>query len=221
MKTIILNFKTYAEATGNNALRLARACDRVAKRHPEVEIIVCPQYTDLTAVSSMKNIKVFAQHIDPLEPGKGTGSTTAFAVKDAGVSGTLISHSERKLSLEDIGKCVSAAKKYGLRTLVCSDTMERTSEIAKIGADYIAYEDPALIGSGIPISKTRPDDVKKFAGIVSQSCKSVPICGAGISSSEDFRSAIELGTKGVILASGFVKSADPENFLEDMVNAAV
>lgn len=219
MKTLVINFKTYKEATGSNAIKLARICKDVSDKNPNLELIICPQFTGLKDVSNL-GVKTFAQHIDSLEPGRNTGSVTPFSVREAGAIGTLISHSEKRLPLEEIARCVKIAKKYGLATLVCSDSLERTREIVKLNPDYIAYEDPGLIGTGTPISKAMPDDVKKFVEIVSKAnSRVIPLCGAGISSGEDFRSALELGTKGVILASAFVKSPDPKKFLEDMIKA--
>jgi len=44
------------------------------------------------------------------------------------------------------------------------------------------------------------------------------LCGAGISTGEDVKAAIGLGTEGVLLASGVVKSADPKAVLLDLVS---
>jgi len=204
MKTIVINLKTYEESTGENAVKLANVCKEVSNNYNDTEIILCSQPTDLKSISSL-GVKTFAQHIDPVESGKNTGHVTAFSVKASGVTGILINHSEKKLSHEDITKCIELANKYNLITIVCSDSMESTKEIAILNPDYIAYEDPVLIGTGESISKTKPEDVKEFVSTVSKiNPKITPLCGAGISTAEDVKSAIELGTKGVLLASAFV-----------------
>jgi triosephosphate isomerase len=47
----------------------------------------------------------------------------------------------------------------------------------------------------------------------------VPVyCGAGISTGEDVVAARELGTGGVLLASGVAKADDPRAALEDLVS---
>ncbi|MCD4808712.1 MAG: triose-phosphate isomerase, partial [Methanosarcinales archaeon] len=44
------------------------------------------------------------------------------------------------------------------------------------------------------------------------------LCGAGISKGEDMKAALELGSVGVLLASGVVKSSDPKKALFDLVS---
>ena len=43
------------------------------------------------------------------------------------------------------------------------------------------------------------------------------LCGAGISKGEDLRAALDLGSQGVLLASGIVKASDPKAALEDLI----
>jgi len=44
------------------------------------------------------------------------------------------------------------------------------------------------------------------------------LCGAGVKNGEDVRKAIELGTEGVLLASGVVKAEDPRSALMDLAD---
>ena len=44
------------------------------------------------------------------------------------------------------------------------------------------------------------------------------LTGAGIQTGECVRTAIDLGTDGVLLASGVVKAKDPEAVLRDLVS---
>ncbi|MCK5410084.1 MAG: triose-phosphate isomerase, partial [Candidatus Heimdallarchaeota archaeon] len=46
-----------------------------------------------------------------------------------------------------------------------------------------------------------------------------PLVGAGVSTSKDVSEALQLGAKGVLLASGFVKSKEPKSVLLEMANA--
>jgi triosephosphate isomerase (TIM) len=219
LPVIIINFKLYKEATGEGAVKLARICEDVSKKY-ETDIIVSPEISDIGRVARKVKIPVFAQHIDPIEHGKFTGHVSALSVKKEGAKGTLINHSEMKLELDEIKKCVQLAKKYGLISVVCSDSLSKSVKIAKFNPDFIAFEDPDLIGTGKPISKVEPKKVKEFVKIVSKANpKIVPICGAGISEGEDIKIAIMLGTKGVLLASAFVESRNPRKVLIDMANA--
>ena len=47
------------------------------------------------------------------------------------------------------------------------------------------------------------------------------LCGAGITNGEDVKKAIELGTVGVLAASGIVKAKDPQAILEEMAKSAL
>ncbi len=48
--------------------------------------------------------------------------------------------------------------------------------------------------------------------------KVMVLTGAGIQTGECVRTAIDLGTDGVLLASGVVKAKDPEAVLRDLVS---
>jgi len=80
---IIVNFKTYSEATGRNAVELAKKAEKVSDE-TKVSIIVAPQFADISAVAKAVKIPVFAQHIDPIRPGSYTGHVLADSVKEAG-----------------------------------------------------------------------------------------------------------------------------------------
>jgi len=155
-----------------------------------------------------------------LKDGKHTGHVLAENVKAVGAVGTLLNHSERRLSLGEIEECIKIAKSFGLITVCCSESPERSEQIAKLGPDFIAYEDPVLIGSGIPISKAKADSVKEFVELLRKvNPKVIPLCGAGISSGEDVKAALKLGTKGVLVASAIVLAKDQKKAVEDMARA--
>ncbi|MEM3737147.1 MAG: triose-phosphate isomerase [Candidatus Bathyarchaeia archaeon] len=217
---IILNFKTYIEATGGRAVHLAKTCEEVS-RVTGVTVAAAPQLTDLHAVTSYVSIPILAQHIDPIKPGSHTGHILAEAVREAGAAGTLLNHSERRLPFEDLKVCVERAREVGLVTVVCADKPEVCSNIAYLRPDFIAIEPPELIGSGIPVSKAKPEIVKAAVQAVKYTRPEVRVlCGAGISKGEDVSAALRLGTEGVLLASGVIKAADPRSVLEEMANSA-
>jgi len=111
---VILNFKTYLESTGENALKLAEISESVA-RQTGVNIVVAPQHPDIYRISRKLDITVFAQHVDPVDAGGHTGSIFLDCVKDAGASGTLINHSERRMKLSGIDEVVK--KKAGKKAI--------------------------------------------------------------------------------------------------------
>jgi len=220
---IIVNFKTYKESTGENAVRLARQCESAARKAAgKARIAVAVQAADIFRVASAvdkKAISVFAQHIDIAGQGKFTGFVTSEAVKEAGAVGTLINHAEHKLgSAEVVAKHVAAAKRAGLITVACAANVEEAKAIASAEPtpDYIAIELPELIGTLVSISKVRPEIVTAAIAAVKK-VKDIPLlCGAGVANGEDVRKALKLGTVGIILATAVVLAKNPEEALLEL-----
>lgn len=213
---IVLNFKTYSESVGKKAVEIARICEKVSEQG--VDIVVAPQIPDLYLVAESVSIPVFAQHVDGVGAGSFTGHITAESLKENGVTGTLINHSERRLRLADIEAAIHMAKKANLTAILCTNNIPTTVAGAALQPDFVAVEPPELIGSGIPVSKADPQVVSGSVEAVSRIAPNVRVlCGAGISSGEDLRAAIELGSEGVLLASGIIKAADPEAALYDLI----
>ncbi len=215
---IIINFKTYEEATGERASNLARMCGRVAAKYGK-RIIVSPQFTDIYRIAKESSpwTPVFAQHIDD-GIGKFTGSVSPLAVREAGAVGTLLNHSERRLSVGEVGKRIKAAKAYGLMSLCFADSIEESLKIAAFGPEMIAYEPPELVGTGISVSTARPSQITDFVTKVTPEVRRM--VGAGISNAGDVKKAIELGADGWGVSSAFTKSADPEKTLTELVRAS-
>ncbi|TGC09799.1 triose-phosphate isomerase [Methanolobus halotolerans] len=215
---IVLNLKTYLEGTGEGAVKVAQACKEVAD-DSGIEIGVAPQFCDIYRVASQVDLPVYSQSLDPVGAGSFTGHAFAQCVKDSGAIGTLINHSECRLTLANIDASISAAKGVGFRTIVCTNNVATSAAAAALGPDYVAVEPPELIGSGIPVSQADPEVVTGSVEAVKRIDPAVQVlCGAGISKGEDLVAALELGSVGVLLASGIVKAADPGAALEDLVS---
>jgi len=213
---VVLNFKTYSESAGKRAVEMAKICERVSEQG--VDIVVVPQIPDLYRVAESVNIPVFSQHVDGVGAGSFTGHITAESIAENGASGTLINHSERRLSLADIEAAIGMAKRAGLTTILCTNNLQTTRAGASLNPDFVAVEPPELIGSGIPVSKADPLVVSGSVEAVREIAPSVRVlCGAGISSGEDLEAALELGSEGVLLASGIIKAEDPEAALQNLV----
>ncbi len=218
---IVLNLKTYLEGTGHGAVKIAQACRDVAE-DSGIDIAVAPQLCDIYRVSSQVDVPVYAQHLDSVGAGSFTGHAFAQCIKDAGAVGTLINHSEYRLTLAGIDASVSKAKETGLTTIVCTNNVATSAAAAALGPDYVAVEPPELIGSGIPVSKADPQVVTGSVNAVTRVNPAVKVlCGAGISKGEDLLAALELGSVGVLLASGIVKAQDPRIALEDLVSKII
>jgi triosephosphate isomerase len=216
---IIVNFKTYSEATGRNAVELAKKAERVSDE-TKVSIIIAPQFADIASVAEAVKIPVFAQHIDPIRPGSYTGHVLADSVKEAGAKGTLINHSERQLKLSEIDEIIEITSEKGLVSVVCANNPNISVAVAALKPDIIAIEPPELIGTGIPVSKAKPEVVTNTIKRVREVNPKVTIlCGAGISHGEDVAVALKLGTQGVLVASGIVKAKDPYKILREFAEA--
>jgi triosephosphate isomerase len=215
---IVLNVKTYAEATGANGIDLARLMERIAKE-AGVSMAIAVQAADIYPCSKAVTIPVFAQHIDPIKPGSSTGWTLPEAVKAAGAVGTLINHSEHRLILADIDTCVTRAKELGLSSLVCTNNVATSKAVATFSPTMIAVEPPELIGGDISVTTADPGIVSNTVKAVRDLNKTVVIlCGAGVKNGKDVNKAIELGAQGVLLASGVVKAKDKEAVLRDLAS---
>ena len=215
---ILLNFKTYDEGTGENAVKLAKACREVAES-AGIEISIAPQIPDIYRVAQAVGVPIYAQHVDGAGPGSHTGKIYVKAIKEAGAVGSLINHSECRMTLADIESAVAALKKNKMTSVICTNNVATTAVATALNPTYVAIEPPELIGSGIPVSKADPDIIADSVDIASRINPNVKVlCGAGISQGEDLKAAVELGAKGVLLASGIVKAADPKAALYDLVS---
>ena len=216
--TIVLNVKTYTEATGVNALQIAQIMERISKE-TGASMAIAVQAADISRCAQVVRIPVYAQHIDPIKPGSSTGWTLPEAVKAAGATGTLINHSEHRLILADIDTCILRAKDLGLDTLVCTNNIATSKAVATFAPFMLAVEPPELIGGDISVTSADPGIVSNTVNAVKLINKNVKIlCGAGVKNGKDVAKAIELGADGVLLASGVIKAKDKEAVLRDLVS---
>ncbi|NLV25646.1 MAG: triose-phosphate isomerase [Methanomicrobiales archaeon] len=220
MKTplILVNLKCYTESIGNGAHRIARAAREVSDESG-VTIGLAPLYPDIHPINHHYDIPVFAQHVDPIEPGAHTGRIPLLAVKSAGAIGSLVNHSEYRLNIADIEKNVTALRESGMLSCVCSNNIATTAALSALGPDYVAIEPPELIGGKISVSEANPGIITGSVDVVRKINSSVKVLtGAGIHSGKCVKTALELGTDGVLLASSVVKAENPATVLRDLVS---
>ena len=215
---LVINLKSYIETIGKKGLELLEAAENVVEEYG-IDIAIAPQFTDIYLLSkNAKKVKIFAQHIDPIEPGAYTGYVLPEAVKEAGAVGTLINHSEKPMKIIDIEKAINIAKRSSLITVVCANNNIVGSAIAKFNPDYIAVEPPELIGTGISVSTAKPEIVINSVKTIKEVNSNIKVLvGAGISNKEDVKKALEFGAKGVLLSSAVTKA---NNFYEKIKELA-
>ena len=207
---VILNYKTYLESSGENALELARAL-KSASEESGITMVAAPQAADIYRIQDQISLPIFAQHIDPITPGGHTGSNLIETLIEAGISGSLINHSENRMKLADIDEVIQLCKQNDIESCVCTNNIATSKAIATFSPDAVAVEPPELIGTGIPVSQAQPEVVEdSVKGVKSINKKIKVLCGAGISTGDDMKAAMDLGADGVLLASGIVKAENPK-----------
>ncbi len=209
---VLVNLKAYE----TDAAGVASAAGTVGAE-TDARIAVAPQAARISDLAG-DGAEIWAQHVSPSGHGSHTGSTTASSVAHAGAVGTLINHSERRLTLDSIERSIELAHAAGLETVVCANTPQQIAAVAALGPDMVAVEPPALIGTGTPVSQADPDIVQEAVEAAARVDPDIPVlCGAGIGQGEDVAAAARLGAEGVLLASAVAKAADPGAVLADLV----
>ena len=135
--------KTVGEATD-----LVEALKRELGTQTEVDVVVCPPFTALSAVSSMlkdSRIRLGAQNMSEQGYGAFTGEITAGMLRDLLVHYVILGHSERREYHKEFDALVNAKAKAalaaGLKPIVCvGETLAQREggQTDKIVEDQIA-----------------------------------------------------------------------------------
>jgi triosephosphate isomerase len=210
--------KTYA--WGPSVVELARRAVELAGRY-DVDIVFTPQYTDIPAVAgAVDRVRVFAQHMDPLEPGRGIGAVLPEAIRDAGAVGVLLSHVERRLDHETLARTMARAQDVGLATMVCADDVVDAISIAALHPTILIVEEPLMIAGG-----TRDEAARRAVHATNEAIHAIDpairvLHGAGINGPQDVHDVIAAGAEGTGSSSGIFTAPDPAAMLEAMLRAA-
>jgi len=183
-------FKGPAEA-GEFCLAL-----RDADLPDDVDVVVCPPYVSLgDAVQALAGteIGVFAQNCHWEDEGAFTGEISAPMLREIGVYGTIVGHSERRLYFgetdETVAQRVRAALAGGLHVIACGGETEAQREAGEteavlrrqvqvLEADdnlLVAYEPVWAIGTG----KTATPELAQEAHALIKSLLAVPVLYGG------------------------------------------
>lgn len=213
---IVLNLKTY-ERTLEKSLFFVDIAGEVVEE-TGMRIVVCPPAIYLKD-SAERFSEVFAQHCDASAPGAHTGDIPPEALKQIKVKGSLINHSEKRLSLDVVKLVSDRLHANALESLVCAATAEEADAITHFTPTYIAIEPPELIGTGVSVSSAKPELISESVKRVRHTNEKITVlCGAGVSNKDDVKKALELGSEGVLLASAFINSPDPKKFLQELIS---
>jgi|APHM01.1.fsa_nt_gi Triosephosphate isomerase len=207
---IILNLKNY---TGFRGEKLREKLEKM-REFLNRQTIVAAQPTDIKLTSNYA--PTYAQHIDPEDKERNTGSVTASSVKLNGGEGTLLNHSERSLKTETLKTTVQTCKKHSLDTIICCKSVKEAKKYEEFDPCYIAFEPPKLIASDTSVVESDTQKIRKLSTQINTPF----LVGAGISKPEDCKKALELGAEGVMVASAVTKSDNPVQTFKKLAEAS-
>ena len=217
LPAIVVNFKLNEQSTGKNAVKVAKILEDISIER-DVEIVIAVSPLDIYRCKLEVDIPIFAQHVDAVDYGSKTGHINLEAIKEAGAVGTLVNHSENRLKLADIEYIVHKARNMSLETIVCTNNVATSAAIATLSPDFVAVEPPELIGGDISVSKAQPEIIENTVKAVKKVNDIPVLCGAGVKDDVDVKKALELGSKGILVASGVVKAKNIYNATNNLVD---
>ena len=216
----VINCKNYEEISGDKIIKFVKTAERVSKKYKVKIVISPPQH--LIGLVSNSSIPILAQHVDDSKVGSTTGFVIPELLKKSKVTGSLINHSEHRIPSKEIEKLVLKLSELKMMSILCVKDVAEVKKYIKLNPDYIAIEPPELIGSGKAVSTEKPDLIAKAASIVNGSKnKTKLLCGAGIVSGEDVAKAVELGSEGILVASGIIKAKNWNKVISEFSKALV
>jgi len=198
-------------------VELAKFADRASVKY-NIPVIITPQYVDIPLIKGgTDHLLVFAQHMDPIRPGRGIGSVLPEALKSAGAAGVLLNHAEKPLPLEIIQETINRANEASLATMVCAGNIEEIRRIAKMDPDILLAEAPELIGTG---NRSAADQaaILQINTLVWAINPDIRVLhGAGISCGQDVFNVISAGAQATGSTSGIINAPNPQAMFDEML----
>ena len=201
----VINVKTYPQASGKKAFHFLRKLEKSS-----LKPIVCLQPSDLY-LARHTSLEVWSQHVDPITYGSHTGWILPENVKEHGVKGTLINHSEHPTN--QVKEIIKRCREVNLKTMLLAPTASKIKELRKYKPDILGVEPPELIGSKTESVCSKPQLIQRAV----KNAGKIPLyIGAGVHSRHDIVEGRRLGAKGVLIASYIVKAKDPLKALQSI-----
>ena len=214
---LVLNFKAYPSVLGPGAERVARTLEDLG-RAAGVAVAVAPATPDLGRLASSLRIPVLAQHVDPVDPGAHTGFVPPESVAAVGAQGSLVNHSEHPLSPAETRETVTRLHRLNLVSVVCARDQRAARRLARTRPAYLAVEPPELIGGDRAVSTARPEVVSgTVRAVAAISPTTSVLCGAGVHRRKDVAVALELGARGILVASAVTRATSPRGAIEELL----
>ncbi len=197
----------------------------------DADVVVCPPYVSLqAAVQALADteIAVAAQNVHWADEGAFTGEVSAAMLRELGVYGAIVGHSERRQLFgetdETVARRVRAALEAGLSVIACVGESEEEREagetefvlrvqveaIAEAAEDHdnlvLAYEPIWAIGTG----RTATPEIAQEAHALVKGILDVPVLYGGSVKPENASELLALGDVDGALVGG--ASLDLDSF---------
>jgi triosephosphate isomerase (TIM) len=188
-----------------------------------VDVVICPPYTSL-AVATDSGLTVFAQNVHWADEGAYTGEVSIAMLKELGVAGSIVGHSERRQYFgetdEGTARRAAAALDAGLRVIACVGELETEREAGETEAVLrrqvsalephpdlvVAYEPVWAIGTG----KTATPEIAQEAHAFIKSLLDAPVLYGGSVKPDNARELLAQPDVDGALVGG--ASLDPDSF---------
>ena len=131
----------------------------------------------------------------------------------------IINHSEHRVPISHIREAVNRLSKLNLLSIVCAKNVSESGKMAALNPNFVAVEPPDLIGTGRSVSEHKPKTVSGSAEAVAKAKNRTELlCGAGIVTRKDVSSAISLGSRGILVASGVIRAKNWDKIIGDFAS---
>ena len=142
----IINCKNYDEISGERIIKLAKTSEKISRKY-KIPIAISPPHHLIPLITKFK-ITVLTQHLDDKKIGSTTGFMIPEIVKKSKINGSIINHSEHRISEKEIKNLIQKLKKLKLKTVLCVKNINEVKKYVKLNPTFIAIEPPELIGTG-------------------------------------------------------------------------
>ncbi len=202
---------------GEKLYELAKYADQLAEQY-EINVFVTVPFAEIKIVNEItENIVITAQHMDVLDPGRGMGATLPESLFFAGARACVLNHAEYPLHYSVLEKTIKRAKELDMVTIVCASGYNEAKAVALLEPEIILCEPTELIGSGTVSSD---DYIKETISAIKKTNQKIYVMqGAGVSTSEDIKRNLELGSDANGATSSITTAKNPSIVLKKMIEA--
>ncbi|SFG55675.1 triosephosphate isomerase [Halopelagius inordinatus] len=187
-----INYKLYPDTWGEDGLEFAKTAARVADEFG-VDFVLSPQTADIRLVARETDLPILAQGMSPHEPGRGLGHILAESLREAGATGVMMNHPERRETAPELETKIRRCREVGLTSVVCVENYEFGKAVLEWDPDWVVFEQPELLGTTTSLNETDPEAVERFSELVAErNPRTNVFLGGGISSVADVEAALEL-----------------------------